>query len=85
MTNINFNEPSKGEVSSDNDTALEIKTSGKNSTCISCSSKGIGVQVEGGEVFGDGGVGVLAIGHGPTADATGVKGRSDHGIGVVGI
>jgi hypothetical protein len=38
MTSINFDEPSTGNVSSDNATALIIKATGKKCACISCES-----------------------------------------------
>lgn len=81
MVEINFDEPSKGNVNSD-DTALEINQTGGGGAIFAKSRKSIAITVEAGSPFGNSGIGIHASGFGE--NATGVEGQVDKGIGVRG-
>ena len=82
MTTINFDEPSTGNVNSDSQVAFEINQSGTGGAILAISKSSNGIVVESGEVFGQPGIGVYAVGHGP--NAKGIEGRGEQGIGVQG-
>jgi hypothetical protein len=81
MVKIEFTEPSTGKVDS-GETALEINQDGDGAAIMAISKKNTGIIVEAGEVFGQRGIGVYAVGQGE--NATGIEGKGEKGIGVKG-
>lgn len=81
MTKIIFDEPSEGNVNSE-DMALEINQTGGGGAIHAKSKKSIGITVEAGDPFGNSGIGIHASGYGE--NATGIEGRADKGIGIKG-
>jgi hypothetical protein len=81
MAKINFDEPSTGNVNSD-DTALEVNQTGGGGAIHAKSKNSVGITVEAGDPFGNSGIGIHSSGYGE--NATGVEGRADKGIGVKG-
>jgi hypothetical protein len=81
MTKIEFDEPSKGNVNSD-ESALEINQNGEGYAIMAKSKKSIGIVVEAGDPFGQAGIALHASGFGE--NATGIEGHADKGNGIKG-
>jgi hypothetical protein len=82
MTNINFDEPSRGEVNADNEEALEVTNNGKGGVGV----RGLGLEDNGEGVRGDSNNGVGVRGFCKSA-GMGVVGSCEgkNGLGVWGV